>query len=217
MNFLQRAASAAVTTACAFLFSGGANAAVVADGSFEIQGAAVGSACSLEGNGRQCALGAWTGGGAQSGFNIGDGQNFAGVPEDGAYFAFMQSNNGSTSSISQSVTLAGGEYVVSWFAGGRTNYSGAANYTVSLGSQIFSGVTTQAQPFTATSATATLAAGTYDLTFSTHTASGDNSTLIDNVSITAVPEPTSWALIIGGLGLVGANLRRGRKVAQALV
>lgn len=34
-----------------------------------------------------------------------------------------------------------------------------------------------------------------------------------SLSITAVPEPTSWALMIGGFGLAGAALRRRRAVA----
>ncbi|MGL4541450.1 MAG: PEPxxWA-CTERM sorting domain-containing protein, partial [Polymorphobacter sp.] len=36
---------------------------------------------------------------------------------------------------------------------------------------------------------------------------------LDNVSVTAVPEPASWALLIGGFGLVGSALRRARKRA----
>ena len=31
---------------------------------------------------------------------------------------------------------------------------------------------------------------------------------LDNIAVNAVPEPTSWALMVGGLGLVGAALRR---------
>jgi choice-of-anchor C domain-containing protein len=33
---------------------------------------------------------------------------------------------------------------------------------------------------------------------------------IDNVSITAVPEPATWAMMIGGFGLIGATARRRR-------
>lgn len=41
--------------------------------------------------------------------------------------------------------------------------------------------------------------------------------LLDNVSISigAVPEPSTWALTIGGFGLAGAALRRRRRVAIA--
>lgn len=181
----------------------------MADGSFEVQGAASGVEACLFSQPR-CGTNPWFGTGV-SGINLDNGQSFAGVTPDGHYYGFLQSNNGSTSTVSQTVSLAAGTYVVSWLAGGRLNYSGAVNYTVSLGNQIFSGGLTQHQAFTPTSASVTLGAGTYDLTFSAHTASGDNSALIDKVSITAaVPEPALWGLMIGGFGLTGAAMRRSR-------
>lgn len=38
---------------------------------------------------------------------------------------------------------------------------------------------------------------------------------LDDVSVVAVPEPASWALMIGGFGLVGAVLRRARRQPAA--
>ena len=189
--------------------TGTAQAAILADGGFEIQGAALGYTCSMiPGGGNQCAAGAWSASGSQAGINLNDGQNFAGSNPDGNYYAFLQSLNGTTSSIFQNVTVTAGKYMVSWLAGGRTNYSGPVNYTVSLGDQIYSGGLAQAQPFTATSALVTLAAGTYALTFSAYTEGGDNSALIDKVSIAAVPEPATWGLMIAGFGMIGATMRR---------
>jgi hypothetical protein len=46
-------------------------------------------------------------------------------------------------------------------------------------------------------------------------AAGTQDTLggyLDNINITAVPEPGTWALMIGGFGLAGAALRRRRAV-----
>lgn len=37
---------------------------------------------------------------------------------------------------------------------------------------------------------------------------------LDNVSVTAVPEPATWAMMIAGVGLVGASMRRRRANVQ---
>ncbi|WP_293347597.1 PEPxxWA-CTERM sorting domain-containing protein [Phenylobacterium sp.] len=39
---------------------------------------------------------------------------------------------------------------------------------------------------------------------------------LDSLTVTAVPEPTTWALMIGGFGLAGAALRRRRSLAVAM-
>ena len=52
------------------------------------------------------------------------------------------------------------------------------------------------------------------LTFASTTATAFGPVL-DNVAIAAVPEPAAWALMIGGVGLVGGTLRRRRSVKFA--
>jgi hypothetical protein len=39
---------------------------------------------------------------------------------------------------------------------------------------------------------------------------------LDNISISAVPEPFTWLLMIGGVAMIGAGLRFNRRGAVAL-
>jgi hypothetical protein len=59
------------------------------------------------------------------------------------------------------------------------------------------------------------AAGTYMLTF-TQQGGGDNyrGSILDNVSISSVPEPATWAMMFLGFGMVGFALRRRRQEAR---
>lgn len=71
---------------------------------------------------------------------------------------------------------------------------------------------TGANPWTSYSSALTLGAGTYQIRF----AQADNQFFfqqgVDNVSVAAVPEASTWAMLITGFGLVGAAARRRRSV-----
>jgi hypothetical protein len=47
------------------------------------------------------------------------------------------------------------------------------------------------------------------------TDNGSGGVFFDGLSVTAVPEPATWALMIGGFGMAGALLRRQRRSALA--
>ena len=69
------------------------------------------------------------------------------------------------------------------------------------------------QPFVTYSLSFTpVQGGEFQIRFST--TSGDNiGPVLDNVLVSQVPEPATWAMLITGFGLVGAGLRRRRAVA----
>lgn len=121
-------------------------------------------------------------------------------------------------------TIVGKKYNVKFFLGGNpfggptlktlTVSAGPSNLSAGLASQNYNYDTTGAPPlpgmnwlaqnfsFTATGTSSTLA-----FTSTTETAFGP---ALDSVSVAAVPEPATWAMMIFGFGLVGAALRRRR-------
>ena len=133
--------------------------------------------------------------------------------------AYAVSLEGATSSISQTITLAAGQYQLS-FAASRWITALAVNpIYASLGGLNFSfnGSTNAFSPTegysTYTSGLLTLATGgAYELKIAANHPNGglSGATAVDNVSLTAVPEPSSLALL--GLGAV-ASLRRRRTQA----
>jgi hypothetical protein len=156
----------------------------------------------------------------------GSGGNY--IAADGAF---------QTALIYQVITglTAGQQYdlTFNWAGAQQHGYSGVTtdNWTAYLGSSLsdyesyttptltdashgFTGWQTAATTFTATGATqylAFLAKGTPD--------GQPPFSLLDDVSLTehvgAVPEPATWAMFIGGFGLVGSAMRRRRPVAVA--
>lgn len=120
--------------------------------------------------------------------------------------------------LSTSLNLtAGVQYTASFELAGNQR-GGADTGTVSFGGLSF-GSQSLAFALNATDVFSTYqlvftpgASGAYSLSFSN--AGGDNiGALLDNVLVSAVPEPETFAMLLAGLGLVGAVARRKSKAA----
>jgi len=188
-----------------------ASAAVVTNGSFEdgLNGWTVfDSIGTTPGQGIKVIT---TGGTNSTGFNDN-------VPNyDGTHAAYFVDDN-AIQSLSQFVSLTGGTQYTLNFALFATE-SGAANpfgfalsdsvglnlLDINLSSEVPVGVWSEySYTFTAP-----ITFDYYLLNFSF--ASGDTpakDVLLDGVNIAAVPEPTTWAMMIAGMGLVGFTMRR---------
>lgn len=90
-----------------------------------------------------------------------------------------------------------------------TGFSGGFSYNNTFAAIFFG-----AQLYAGTEAAPRFLAGTYALTqFGPNTAG--TLTISDVADVAAVPEPMTWALMVGGFGLVGGAMRRNGKVAVA--
>jgi hypothetical protein len=145
---------------------------------------------------------------AQSGspFSSGVIQQFAGNdPTDGNYQAYF-SEMGSLGGISQNLaTVAGGAYNISF---DLANLGGTpSEYLVQFGpSVLVNQVDPTDFPYTSFSFTVTAASNLSSLSF--YIQQDPSWMLLDNISVTAVPEPEEWAMLMAGIPLVGWQIRR---------
>ncbi|MFS0738151.1 choice-of-anchor C family protein [Sphingomonas sp. 1P06PA] len=189
------------------LLPGVANAAAFQNGSFE-DGPDAGSFITLS-----------AGDTSVTGWTVGAGTvDYIGsywVASDGTN-SFDLSGNG-IGSISQTFdTIAGLTYNVTFDLAGNPAGDPATKTLLTMAT----GGSTQTDTFTVTGANTLANMGwqTFSYSFvaqsasSTLTFSSDTATAfgpaLDNVTVTAVPEPAAWALMIGGFGLVGGAMRR---------
>ena len=143
---------------------------------------------------------------------IGQGGSFDFIPGHGSYLDLdgsSGSGNNPAGEITSILSFGPGTYNLTFLLAGNRRTSDAETTVVSLGS--FSSSITLAS---------NAGFSTYSYTFSTASAgqlkftelgpSNQQGNLLDDVRLTAVPEPTTWPMMILGLGGVGALMRRRR-------
>jgi choice-of-anchor C domain-containing protein len=124
--------------------------------------------------------------------------------------------------VTQTLSLGAGTYDLSFFLSGNPDGSPATkvvdvmiggvthvfDYTLGAGnSHSTMDYVTESFDFTATGPTV--------LSFSSGDASTPFGAVIGGVSVTAVPEPTIWATLMLGIGMIGAGLRSTRRKTTA--
>jgi len=134
-------------------------------------------------------------------------------------------NTGAADGITQSIaTVAGKRYLLSFYVGNASPTGGNAfaytqpstlNLSIN-GGPLLTFTNSTDTPFGINYqlfSTSFVATGATLLAFSNGTV-GDNMLGLDTVSLTAVPEPATWGLMLGGFAMVGLAARR-RKAAVA--
>lgn len=196
--------------------SGSAEAAPLINGSFEL-GTDPGSFTTVGPGGS--AITGWTVGGI-------DGVDYIGSywqAQDGVRSVDLSGNG--PGSVSQLIdTDFGQQYTVSFWLAGNPDGGDTAKLTVTS----VAGTVPQFDTFTVVPGTNTHANMGWQQYAYTFTAFGAQSLLtfasgednaygpaLDNVAITAVPEPASWAMMLAGFGVIGYSLRT-RKTSMRL-
>jgi hypothetical protein len=146
---------------------------------------------------------------------VASGAGFDPVP-DGVQNAFLQSTGSSGAQIDISVAglTAGNVYSFSYFDDQRAGY-GVNTYTVSFDGSTIASYSPAAAGWTArTTGTFTALGSSGTLTFAAPLQGYDNDAGIDDITLNGaapgVPEPTAWALMLIGLGGLGAATRARR-------
>ena len=194
-----------------------ASATSLVDGGFEAKGAATPvtdycyDAFATPG-GPACAASPWVGGGV---IISGSGPWGGTAAAQGSFYGFVQG----LSTVSQSFTATQfGTGTLTWIDTNRTNTGGPKSYNVTLSDGITSSVlgnyTSAGGPWVSRSVSGFFLSGGTNYTVSfVGLSAADNTAFIDDVAISSVPEPASWALMIAGFGLTGAAMRRRAAIA----
>ena len=128
---------------------------------------------------------------------------------DGAQTAFIQSNGGPGGSISIALPslVAGQQYSISFALAKRPGYD-LNPLTVSIGG-LSTTYTTPTEAWKSYSFNFTSDGTATPLVFqAASTQPTDTSVGLDNIAVSAVPEPATWAMLLLGFGMIGFAMRK---------
>jgi hypothetical protein len=141
---------------------------------------------------------------------------------DGAQFAALQSSSTLSQTFNVTAAEAAGPATLTWLSAGRPNfgsYAGDQTYEVLInGAQVGTDFTTASGTnFVGDdlSLTGLLKQGANTLTFEGLNPTTDETAFIDDVAISAVPEPAVWGMMLFGFFGLGAMARRKRVMLRA--
>lgn len=111
--------------------------------------------------------------------------------------------------LQSNASVGAGKYTLSFDLGGNARGAAAKTTDVYLGSTLVASLTLNSgSPLTLYSYTASTTGG--NLVFDELGPSDQQGNILDNVTMSSVPEPASWAMMLLGVGAIGAAMRRSR-------
>jgi hypothetical protein len=139
------------------------------------------------------------------------------------FAAFGWGNVADTNTLSQTFsTIAGRTYVVSFGSGALGGGSETLSYALSGGGTNAGNILEHADnslitTFSTTTFSFKSTGGPTTLTFTNDSILNDGvDPVLTNVSVASVPEPATWAVMLCGVGMIGAALRDKRRSRAAL-
>lgn len=208
---LKTVIAAAVLVACGAASSANASTNIISNGDF--------SSPNLNGGWTiQNTLGGWT---SRNGNGVEIGASgIYGLPTVNSGGQHLEVNGYGLGDIYQNVNLTAGQtYVLTFLYGGRPD-GGEQKLNVFAGNDLLTAtpLTGSYGSWTSQSFSFIAKGGLTPISFTSVATNGLSSygNEVANVSLSAVPEPAAWGMMIAGFGMVGGLVRRRRPVARQL-